>query len=139
MFMSALLHAPTLSCPSPSSSKLKNRFLMASSVRIAVVGDVQDDWNLEEDTKGSSVIADLFSSSSYVFLEKAGFLGVAITAVSFFSIEETSNMDGLSSGFSWTHNRATCMHLISLHDECVSSSDGSINSICFPSFHNSYA
>ncbi|KAA8535308.1 hypothetical protein F0562_030311 [Nyssa sinensis] len=61
MFMSALLHAPTLcclfgSCPSPSSSKLKNRFLMASSVRIAVVGDVHDDWNLEEDTKALQLL-----------------------------------------------------------------------------------
>eukprot|EP00261_Vitis_vinifera_P037119 XP_019078362.1 PREDICTED: uncharacterized protein LOC100853154 [Vitis vinifera] len=50
--LSAWFHAPTLfihsgSSPSSSSSRLP----MATSVRIAVVGDVHDDWNLQEDTK----------------------------------------------------------------------------------------
>ncbi|KAG6625689.1 uncharacterized protein LOC122299261 isoform X1 [Carya illinoinensis] len=48
----ALVHASTLCCLS-SSSKLNpsSRTPMATTARIAVVGDVHDDWNLHEDTK----------------------------------------------------------------------------------------
>jgi hypothetical protein len=73
--------------------------------------------------------SDLFSSSSFVFVEKAGTFGIVRLAISLFSIEETSNMDGLSAAFSRTHKRAICKHLISFHDENVSSRDGSINSM----------
>ncbi|KAL7190914.1 hypothetical protein ACSBR2_023063 [Camellia fascicularis] len=41
---------------SPSSSKLTYRSAMAASVRIAVVGDVHDDWNLQEDTKALQLL-----------------------------------------------------------------------------------
>ncbi|XP_008813672.1 uncharacterized protein LOC103724251 isoform X2 [Phoenix dactylifera] len=57
------IHAPT---PSPllflassyssiASSKA-NRFAMSRSVRIAVVGDVHDDWDLEEDSKALQLL-----------------------------------------------------------------------------------
>ncbi|KAG2665145.1 hypothetical protein I3760_16G116200 [Carya illinoinensis] len=48
----ALVPASTLCCLS-SSSKLSpsSRTSMATTARIAVVGDVHDDWNLHEDTK----------------------------------------------------------------------------------------
>jgi hypothetical protein len=57
----------------------------------------------------------------------------------FFNIEETSNIEGLSLAFSWTHKRAIFMHLINLHDESVSSREESINSMPLPSFYSSYA
>ena len=44
--------------------------------------------------------SDLFFSSSFRFVEKAGTCGIVKAAVSLFSIEETSNMDGLSAAFS---------------------------------------
>ncbi|KAF9662782.1 hypothetical protein SADUNF_Sadunf18G0090000 [Salix dunnii] len=59
-------------------------------------------------------------------------------AVSFLSIEETSSIDGLSIGFSWTHSSAICRHLINLQEENVSSSDGSMISMPLSSFHSSY-
>ena len=43
---------------------------------------------------------EFFPSSSSLFVEKAGFLGIVIAIVSLFSIEETSNIDGLSIAFS---------------------------------------
>ncbi|KAK4604706.1 hypothetical protein RGQ29_012965 [Quercus rubra] len=51
-----LVHAPTLCClsgPSPSNSTSSNLSLppMATSARIAVIGDIHNDWNLREDTK----------------------------------------------------------------------------------------
>ena len=55
-------------------------------------------------------------------IENAGFLGLMMAAVSFLSIEETSNMDGLSTGFSCTQSRATCVHLSILQVEDESSS-----------------
>ncbi|KAL4589876.1 hypothetical protein LXL04_002787 [Taraxacum kok-saghyz] len=77
MFSSALLHAPTptvligSSSLSPSrrtfsasnSSKLncKNRLSMASSVRIVIVGDVHDDWILEEDSKALELLRVLIA------------------------------------------------------------------------------
>ncbi|KAJ9162990.1 hypothetical protein P3X46_022714 [Hevea brasiliensis] len=62
--LSAFFHAPSLcfvssaSCrPSFSlSSKPSSTSLMAVSARIAVVGDVHDDWNLEEDTKALELL-----------------------------------------------------------------------------------
>lgn len=69
MLSGALLHAPSPYCMSNSSSSslppnkkrrvkkgAKNRFSMATSVRIAVVGDVHDYWNLEEDTKALELL-----------------------------------------------------------------------------------
>jgi hypothetical protein len=50
--------------------------------------------------KFSSGNSDLFSSSSFLFVEKAGTFGIVRVAISLFSIEETSNMDGLSAAFS---------------------------------------
>lgn len=57
MFLGKLFHVPTVCylfgtplSPS-SSSKPRHRSPMVHSVRIAVVGDVHDDWNLQEDTK----------------------------------------------------------------------------------------
>ncbi|XP_052181832.1 uncharacterized protein LOC127794623 isoform X2 [Diospyros lotus] len=41
---------------SSSSSKLRYRSPMATSVRIAVVGDVHDCWNLQEDTKALQLL-----------------------------------------------------------------------------------
>ena len=79
------------------------------------------------------------ASTSSLFAAKAGLLGIAMAAVSFLIFESTSNMDGLSAGFSWTHSSATCMHRVSLHEEHASSSDGSMNSMLLPSFHSSYA
>ncbi|XP_050272201.1 uncharacterized protein LOC126715577 isoform X8 [Quercus robur] len=51
-----LVHAPTLCClsgPSPSNSTSSDlsRPSMATSARIAVIGDIHNDWNLQEDTK----------------------------------------------------------------------------------------
>ncbi|KAL4654321.1 hypothetical protein ACB092_01G369800 [Castanea dentata] len=51
-----LLHAPTLCClsgssPSNSTSSNLSRPSMATSARIAVIGDIHNDWNLQEDTK----------------------------------------------------------------------------------------
>ncbi|KAL8145318.1 uncharacterized protein LOC141706921 isoform X2 [Apium graveolens] len=69
MLIGALLQAPTHYSMSNSSSSLppnkrrrvkkggkNNRFSMATSVRIAVVGDVHDYWNLEEDTKALELL-----------------------------------------------------------------------------------
>ncbi|CAN4084424.1 unnamed protein product [Withania somnifera] len=56
---STWLHAPTPFCviSGPTPSKLTGgHFPMASSVRIAVVGDVHDDWNLEEDRKALQLL-----------------------------------------------------------------------------------
>ena len=50
--------------------------------------------------KISSGNSDLFSSSSFLFVEKAGTFGILRVVISLFSIEETSNMDGLSAAFS---------------------------------------
>ena len=86
------------------------------------------------------VVASLTDNlSSLLLIEKAGLKGAGMAAVSLLSIEDTSNIVGLWSGFSWMHNRATCMHAMSLQDEDESSSDGSINLMPSPSFHNSYA
>lgn len=88
----------------------------------------------------SSFKFDLISSSfSLVLFEKAGLFGLAIGVVSFLSIDDTSNMVGLSLAFSCTHNKAVCMHLNNLHDEFVSSSAGSMNSMPFSCSHSSYA
>ncbi|KAJ9164532.1 hypothetical protein P3X46_024097 [Hevea brasiliensis] len=62
--LSAFFHAPSLCfvssapcCPPFSlSSKPSSTSLMAVSARIAVVGDVHDDWNLEEDTKALELL-----------------------------------------------------------------------------------
>ncbi|KAL7600571.1 hypothetical protein Lser_V15G23844 [Lactuca serriola] len=72
MFSAALLHTPiptilfgsSSQSPSPPtfsasySSKLgcNIRLSMASSVRIVIVGDVHDDWNLEEDSKALELL-----------------------------------------------------------------------------------
>ncbi|CAI9783078.1 unnamed protein product [Fraxinus pennsylvanica] len=60
MFSSTWLHAPSFRCGLSSShqpSKLNgSHFSMASSVRIAVVGDVHDDWSLEEDSKALQLL-----------------------------------------------------------------------------------
>nr|XP_019070233.1 uncharacterized protein LOC101258078 isoform X2 [Solanum lycopersicum] len=60
---STLLHAPTQfrgitgSVRHPAPSKLVvGHFPMESSVRIVVVGDVHDDWNLEEDRKALQLL-----------------------------------------------------------------------------------
>lgn len=71
------------------------------------------------------------------FVEKAGLLGTGIASVSFLSMEETSSIDGLSTGFSCTQRRATCKHCRSLQEEVESSRDGSTNSNPLPSFHRS--
>ncbi|PIN04209.1 hypothetical protein CDL12_23259 [Handroanthus impetiginosus] len=53
------LHAPPFSCaissPPPSRFRCSN-VPMAASGRIAIVGDVHDDWNLEEDTKALQLL-----------------------------------------------------------------------------------
>lgn len=64
---------------------------------------------------------DMFSI--LLFSEKAIFVGVGMGSVSVLSMEQTSNIVGLSSGFSWTHNRATCKHLDNLQEEEESSSN----------------
>ncbi|OMO88718.1 UDP-glucuronosyl/UDP-glucosyltransferase [Corchorus olitorius] len=73
------------------------------------------------------------------FTEKAGLLGAAAATESVLSIVNTSNMDGLSSGFSWTQSNAICMHLMVLQAEDESSSDESMNSVPLSSIHRSYA
>ncbi|XAR50741.1 hypothetical protein NMG60_11005156 [Bertholletia excelsa] len=51
------LHVPTGWVPLlPSASKVTHRSAMAGSVRIAVVGDVHDQWNLEDDTKALQLL-----------------------------------------------------------------------------------
>ncbi|GMH27300.1 hypothetical protein Nepgr_029143 [Nepenthes gracilis] len=51
-FFDACFHCRLFApAPSPSSTGNHNRFLMAASVRIAVVGDIHDDWDSEEDPK----------------------------------------------------------------------------------------
>lgn len=62
------------------------------------------------------------SNSSSSLMENAGFLGLIMAAASFLSIKETANMEGLSTGFSCTQRRATCMHLRILQLEDESSS-----------------
>ena len=59
-------------------------------------------WEIVESSTEqiSSCNLELFSSSSSLFVENAGFLGIVTATVSFFSIEETSNIDGLSIAFS---------------------------------------
>ncbi|BFG40266.1 hypothetical protein CerSpe_265400 [Prunus speciosa] len=60
--LSALVHPPTLcSPPNPLSKNIVTRASMAtasarSSARIAIVGDVHDQWNLEEDTKALELL-----------------------------------------------------------------------------------
>ncbi|EOY29605.1 Calcineurin-like metallo-phosphoesterase superfamily protein isoform 2 [Theobroma cacao] len=53
--LSALIHAPTLSflcsSPQPKLGSCRSSMAYSSLVRIAVVGDVHDDWDLVEDTK----------------------------------------------------------------------------------------
>ncbi|KAJ9557838.1 hypothetical protein OSB04_012452 [Centaurea solstitialis] len=69
MFSSAFLHAPpptvlfgsfrlSPSSPATNSSKVNCniRLSMAASVRIVVVGDVHDDWNLQEDSKALELL-----------------------------------------------------------------------------------
>ncbi|KAJ6923724.1 hypothetical protein NC652_017140 [Populus alba x Populus x berolinensis] len=70
MSLSALIHAPSpcflstthrsTSSPDPTTVRSSS---MAASARIAVVGDVHDDWNLEEDTKALQLLQHFFSSS----------------------------------------------------------------------------
>ncbi|CAK9168819.1 unnamed protein product [Ilex paraguariensis] len=74
---SSWLHAPPLRCSyfttiSPASSQLNNNnhLPMSTSVRIAVVGDVHDDWNLEEDAKALqflqvNIFLHIFSASHF--------------------------------------------------------------------------
>ncbi|KAK2646686.1 hypothetical protein Ddye_021881 [Dipteronia dyeriana] len=54
----AFINAPALSFLSASNSPKKTDSAMSSSaaVRIAVVGDVHDDWDLEEDTKALQLL-----------------------------------------------------------------------------------
>ncbi|KAK4853082.1 hypothetical protein QYF36_003510 [Acer negundo] len=54
----AFINAPTLSFLSASTSPKKTGSAMSSSaaVRIAVVGDVHDDWDLQEDTKALQLL-----------------------------------------------------------------------------------
>ncbi|KAH7569176.1 hypothetical protein JRO89_XS06G0119200 [Xanthoceras sorbifolium] len=56
--ISALNHAHTLSFLPGSTSPKKRGSAMSSSaaVRIAVVGDVHDDWDLQEDTKALQLL-----------------------------------------------------------------------------------
>ncbi|KAH0970172.1 hypothetical protein GBA52_022328 [Prunus armeniaca] len=64
--LSTLVHAPTVCSPSgsslnPLSKHIATRASMAtasarSSARIAIVGDVHDQWNLEEDTKALELL-----------------------------------------------------------------------------------
>ncbi|CAL9028191.1 unnamed protein product [Prunus brigantina] len=64
--LSTLVHAPTVcspsgSSPNPLSKHIATRASMAtasarSSARIAIVGDVHDQWNLEEDTKALELL-----------------------------------------------------------------------------------
>ncbi|KAF7154352.1 hypothetical protein RHSIM_Rhsim01G0046600 [Rhododendron simsii] len=60
-------HLPTVCCmfgnplSPPSSPNPSHRSPMANPVRIAVVGDVHDDWNLQEDTKALQLL-QIFSS-----------------------------------------------------------------------------
>ncbi|XP_076910904.1 uncharacterized protein LOC143568700 [Bidens hawaiensis] len=62
MFTGALLHAPSIFSSSTatqscySSTTKFNRSSMASSVRIVVVGDVHDEWNLQEDSKALDLL-----------------------------------------------------------------------------------
>ena len=88
-------------------------------------------WGQEHEVCSASGLSAL--------IENAGFLGAILGSISFFSIDKTSNMDGLSSCFSCTHNRPIPMHLISLHPETESSNAGSMNSMPLPSIHSSYA
>ncbi|KAF7152225.1 hypothetical protein RHSIM_Rhsim01G0042700 [Rhododendron simsii] len=59
------LHLPTVCCmfgnplSPPSSPNPSHRSPMANPVRIAVVGDVHDDWNLQEDTKALQLLQKL--------------------------------------------------------------------------------
>ncbi|XP_034907748.1 uncharacterized protein [Populus alba] len=63
MSLSALIHAPSpcflstthrsTSSPDPTTVRSSS---MAASARIAVVGDVHDDWNLEEDSKALQLL-----------------------------------------------------------------------------------
>ncbi|KAI3472348.1 hypothetical protein Pfo_031061 [Paulownia fortunei] len=53
------LHAPPFRCAIPSrppSGVCCCNLPMATSVRIAIVGDVHDDWSLEEDTKALQLL-----------------------------------------------------------------------------------
>ena len=43
--------------------------------------------------------SDLFSSFSFLLVEKASICGIVRAAISLFSVEETSNMDGPSAAF----------------------------------------
>ena len=83
---------------------------------------------------------DAVSMSPFFFSENPGLSGVAIARESsFLSIEKASSIVGLASGSSWTHSRATCMHVSSLQGEDESSKNGPMNSIPLPFFHRSYA
>ncbi|KAL7093342.1 hypothetical protein ACP275_11G035200 [Erythranthe tilingii] len=58
---STWLHAPPFCCaisssPPPSGLLTSCNVRMATSVRIAIVGDVHDDWNLQEDTKALQLL-----------------------------------------------------------------------------------
>ncbi|KAB5552811.1 hypothetical protein DKX38_010134 [Salix brachista] len=69
--LSALIHAPSpcflsathrsTSSPDPTTVRSSS---MAASARIAVVGDVHDDWNLEEDSKALQLLQDFLSESN---------------------------------------------------------------------------
>ncbi|XP_043813403.1 uncharacterized protein LOC110616941 isoform X2 [Manihot esculenta] len=89
--LSASFHAPFVSIPpsrpsssSSLSSKRSTTFSMSVSARIAVVGDVHDDWNLEEDTKALQLLqigdfgnenVDLVQSVADLQFPKAVILG----------------------------------------------------------------
>ncbi|KAG5564134.1 hypothetical protein RHGRI_000351 [Rhododendron griersonianum] len=76
MLFGKSFHLPTLCCmfgtplSPPSSSNPSHRSPMASSVRIAVVGDVHDDWNLQEDTKALQLLQVLLMPFSCLYLRK---------------------------------------------------------------------
>lgn len=65
-----------------------------------------------------------------------GCLGCGIDTKSLLNIKTTVDMLGLSSVCSWTHNRPTCMHLITSPAEYDSPAAESISSNPLPSLYN---
>ncbi|EYU23659.1 hypothetical protein MIMGU_mgv1a026189mg [Erythranthe guttata] len=58
---STWLHAPPFRCaisssPPPSGLLTSYNVRMATSIRISIVGDVHDDWNLQEDTEALQLL-----------------------------------------------------------------------------------
>ena len=90
-------------------------------------------WFTENDS--SCLLEDESVSKGLLPRQYPGVLGWGIVAVSLLNINTAEDIVGLSSAFSWTHKRPTCMHLKTSQGLYELPTDLSNTSNPFPSFH----